>query len=58
VPPDKALQLEIMKVNYNNTQGGYFGRAGCIMLFAISITGYQYRIILIIMYGPTKGANI
>jgi hypothetical protein len=58
VPPDKALQLEIIKVNYNDAQGGHFGRARCIMLFAISITGHQCRMILIIIYGPAKGTNI
>jgi hypothetical protein len=29
-----------------------------MMLFAISITGHQCRMILIIMYGPAKGANM
>jgi hypothetical protein len=27
VPPDKALQSEIMKVNHDDAQGGHFGRA-------------------------------
>jgi hypothetical protein len=58
VPPNKALQLEIIKVNHNNAQGGHFGRARCMMLFAISITGHQCRMILIIMYRPAKGANM
>jgi hypothetical protein len=28
------------------------------MLFTISITGHQYRMTLIIIYGPAKGANM
>jgi hypothetical protein len=58
VPPDKALQSEIIKVNYNNAQGGHFGRARHIMLFTISITSHQYRMTLIIIYRPAKGTNI
>ncbi|QKX60909.1 uncharacterized protein TRUGW13939_08055 [Talaromyces rugulosus] len=27
IPPDKALQSEIMKNNYNDAQRGYFGKA-------------------------------
>jgi hypothetical protein len=58
VPPDKALQSEIMKVNHDDAQGGHFGRAGRMMLFAISITGHRCRMTSIIMYGPAKGANM